>query len=170
MRLHRQYRETRKASKRAWDERQDLNLLAMIAEIGPHQWELISNQMPGRSGKQCRERWHNQLNPLLKKTSWSTEEDWVLFILHQTLQSRWAKITDFLLGRSDNSIKNYWNSTLVHKHAEMNRELMMLLKNYSGDSNSPLLQEQVLQAILQTQVRRTQSQYLVYLRKKLGQL
>ena len=170
MRLHRQYRETRKASKRAWDERQDLNLLAMIAEIGPHQWELISNQMPGRSGKQCRERWHNQLNPLLKKTSWSTEEDWVLFILHQTLQSRWAKITDFLLGRSDNSIKNYWNSTLVHKQAEMNRELMMHLKNYSGDCNSPILQEQVLQAILQTQVRRTQSQYLVYLRKKLGQL
>ena len=139
MRSHRQYRETRKASKRAWDERQDLNLLAMIAEIGPHQWEFISNQMPGRSGKQCRERWHNQLNPLLKKTSWSTEEDWVLFILHQTLQSRWAKITDFLLGRSDNSIKNYWNSTLVHKQAEMNRELMMHLKNYSGDCNSPIL-------------------------------
>ena len=74
----------KKSSKKAWDESQDNNLMAMVAEIGPYQWDMISSNMPGRTGKQCRERWHNQLNPLLKKIRWSTEEDWVLFILHQS--------------------------------------------------------------------------------------
>ena len=61
----------RKSSKRAWDDAQDANLMALIADIGPQQWEQISAKMPGRTGKQCRERWHNQLNPLLKKQRWS---------------------------------------------------------------------------------------------------
>ena len=108
-----------KSRKKAWDEEQDNKLLGMIAEIGPHQWEQMAATMEGRSGKQCRERWHNQLNPLLKKTAWSVEEDWILYILHETVKNRWAEITNVLLGRSDNSIKNYWNSTLSHKQAEL---------------------------------------------------
>ena len=79
--------------------------------------------MPGRTGKMCRERWHNQLNPLLKKIGWTTEEDWVLLLLHQNFNNHWAELANFLLGRSDNSIKNYWNSTLVHRKEQMNQEL-----------------------------------------------
>ena len=118
----------RKSSKRAWDDAQDANLMALIADIGPQQWEQISAKMPGRTGKQCRERWHNQLNPLLKKQRWSIQEEWVLFILHQTIKNRWAEITNVLLGRSDNSIKNYWNSTLLHKQADFDKDLKNYLK------------------------------------------
>lgn len=72
-------------------------------------------KMDQRSGKQCRERWHNQLNPLLKKAAWTIEEEWILYILHATVKNRWAEITSVLLGRSDNTTKNFWNSTLCHK-------------------------------------------------------
>ena len=71
----------KKAQKRAWDSESDRMLVELIADIGPRQWEVIANAIPDRSGKQCRERWNNQLNPLLKKTTWSLEEGWILFIL-----------------------------------------------------------------------------------------
>ena len=52
----------------------------------------------------------------------------MLFILHQTVKNRWAEITNVLLGRSDNSIKNYWNSTLLHKQGDFERDLKNYLK------------------------------------------
>jgi len=102
--------------------------LLNISEIGPHQWETIALKMSGRTGKQCRERWHNQLNPLLKKSRWSLEEDWILFFLHETVNNRWAEITKILLGRSDNSIKNYWNSTLLGRQQDFQRDLNRHMK------------------------------------------
>ena len=89
-------------------------LVELIAEIGPRQWEIISDAIPNRSGKQCRERWNNQLNPLLKKCAWSIEEGWILFILQRSNMNRWAEISNVILGRPDNSIKNYWNSVFKH--------------------------------------------------------
>ena len=53
------------------------------------------------------------------KNQWSTEENWVLFILQRSAANRWAKIANVLLGRPDNSIKNYWNCTFRHKQSEM---------------------------------------------------
>ena len=117
-----------KSSKRAWNDEQDFTLLRLVSEMGPHQWEQMAMQIEGRSGKQCRERWHNQLNPLLRKADWTVEEDWVLYILHETVKNRWAEITNVLLGRSDNSIKNYWNSTLRHKQGHLERDLNTYLK------------------------------------------
>jgi hypothetical protein len=67
--------------KRAWTNEQDEELTIMIIEMGPHQWEHMAQEMGNRTGKQCRERWHNQLNPLLRKAPWTVEEDWILFIL-----------------------------------------------------------------------------------------
>ena len=92
--------------------------MELISEIGPRQWELISGSIPDRSGKQCRERWNNHLNPLLKKSPWSIEEGWILFILQRSVQNRWAEISNVLQGRPDNSIKNYWNSILRYKRDE----------------------------------------------------
>lgn len=69
--------------KRVWSKEQDQALAAAISELGAHKWDDVAQALDMRTGKQCRERWHNQLNPLLRKTPWSEEECWILFIMQE---------------------------------------------------------------------------------------
>ena len=100
-----------KSVKRAWTDEEDQKLVQKIMETGPLKWDYISSQIGGvRTGKQCRERWHNQLNPLLKRNVWNVEEEWLLYLMKQRVSNHWSDMAIELLGRSDNTIKNYWNS------------------------------------------------------------
>ena len=60
---------------------------------------MVGNFLPGRSGKQCRERWHNHLNPDLRKAGWSYEEDMVIIECHRKMGSRWSEMAKKLEGR-----------------------------------------------------------------------
>lgn len=79
----------------------------------------MNNYLPGRLGKQCRERWHNCLNPQIKTTKWTIEEEWLLFLMQRQYQNKWADISKVLQGRTDNTIKNHWNSTMKRRIPEM---------------------------------------------------
>ena len=65
--------------KRPWTQLEDVMLTKLVNRIGSQKWSEIAKRIKGREGKQCRERWHNHLNPQIRKDPWETNEEWLLF-------------------------------------------------------------------------------------------
>ena len=62
----------------------------LVEKHGPQRWSFIAKLVPDRLGKQCRERWHNHLNPAILKVDWMIHEEWILFLAHTAYGTKWA--------------------------------------------------------------------------------
>lgn len=101
--------------KGSWSPSEDAFIIKWVKEHGGRNWSTLASNLPGRLGKQCRERWVNSLDPDLLRKPWTEEEDQILIRYQKMWGNKWAKIAHFLPGRTDNSVKNRWNSSLKRK-------------------------------------------------------
>jgi hypothetical protein len=71
-----------------WRKDEDEKVIELVTKFGPRKWSVIAGYLPGRIGKQCRERWHNHLNPEITKTAWTEEEDNIIMNVRTTTEEQ----------------------------------------------------------------------------------
>jgi hypothetical protein len=114
--------------KGSWTRQEDEVIIQYVRANGCTAWTKLAKMLPGRIGKQCRERWLNHLDPQISRGPWRPEEDMLLMMLHEQHGNSWSKIAAHMPTRSDNMIKNRWYSTLAKKVGDV---------DWANDSSAP---------------------------------
>ncbi|KAG5051447.1 hypothetical protein JHK87_003645 [Glycine soja] len=103
-----------------WTPEEDKKLVAYVEEHGPGNWRSVPAKAGlERCGKSCRLRWINYLKPDIKRGNFSMEEDHTIIQLHALLGNKWSIIAAHLPNRTDNEIKNYWNTNIKKRLIRM---------------------------------------------------
>ncbi|THU66709.1 hypothetical protein C4D60_Mb05t17040 [Musa balbisiana] len=110
-----------------WTPEEDISLVSYIQEHGPGNWRAVpANTGLMRCSKSCRLRWTNYLKPGIKRGNFTNQENRIIIHLQALLGNRWAAIASYLPQRTDNDIKNHWNTHLKKK-----------LSKVEADGNGP---------------------------------
>lgn len=132
----------KKSGPKAWTKEEDATLLRLVQSMQmPMKWSVVATNLPGRTGKQCRERYVNHLNPRLKTSDWNPVEDSTIFHLYSTTGSHWSSMSKVIPGRTDNGIKNRYHNLRrqVERDDENRQKKAALNKDYSEDIRQDLI-------------------------------
>jgi hypothetical protein len=97
-----------KATRDKFHPEEDTELRRLVSIHGTSSWEAVARDLPGRSPRQCRERWKHYLSGELGKTPWTQEENRLLFEKMHTLGPKWTRLAAFFPGRTDIEVKSHW--------------------------------------------------------------
>lgn len=106
-----------------WKKEEDEKLLKLIDKYGPHRWKIIAEIIQTKTAKQCRDHYFNCLDPKIKNSLWTVEEEKILLKKYQQYGSHWSKIKRYLPGRTPSMIKAYLRVLLKKKETEKNEEM-----------------------------------------------
>ena len=95
-----------------WSQNEDEILKEWVNKNGPKHWTKCALNIPGRSGKQCREHWNNSLNNDIIKGNWTVEEDFLIMAFYNKFNGSWKKMIPIFKSRTENSIKNRFFSQI----------------------------------------------------------
>ncbi|KAF3789356.1 Myb-related protein 306 [Nymphaea thermarum] len=120
-----------------WTPEEDIILVSYIQEHGPGNWRAVpTNTGLLRCSKSCRLRWTNYLRPGIKRGNFTEHEEKMIIHLQALLGNRWAAIASYLPQRTDNDIKNYWNTHLKKKLKKLQAGLDGSISGGGGDHQS----------------------------------
>lgn len=101
---------------------EDELLKKLVEEFGDKDWSLIASHMEGRTVRQCRERWQNNLSSTVIKSKWTKEEDKTLKIKYSEFGPKWKLLEEFFPGRTSYNIRNRWNGLIRIKKKSLNNQ------------------------------------------------
>ena len=142
---------------------EDARLRELVKQIGAKKWLDIAKSMPGRTGRQCRDRFQNYLSPKLTNGPWSKDDDLQLLRKVKEFGSSWSKIIQFFPGRSTNNVKNRYNIHLAKYNLDVEKFLATQQpQNQNKDPEVPKKAETVSPASADPIVDRTVWDFFKY--------
>lgn len=129
--------------KQVWTKEEDEKLSEYINKNGEGNWNQVATYMnSNRSGKQCRERWFNHLSPAINKGEWTEEEDRIIREMRKVVGNQWSLMRKYLVGRSDNAIKNRVNAAERCKGIKVKKSVETASNNNNNNDNASIQSSQ----------------------------